>query len=57
MRLWRCRRRAARLGKAADDAAEAVDTRFGMSVVLTIVAPVTGEVSLVRSHSKMAVRS
>eukprot|EP00964_Phaeocystis_antarctica_P060449 scaffold36062_cov49-Phaeocystis_antarctica.AAC.1 len=31
--------------------------RFGMTVLLSSVAPVTGEVSLVRSHSDMAVRS
>ena len=31
--------------------------RFGTSVLLYSVAPVNGEVSLVRSHSVMAVRS
>ena len=31
--------------------------RFGTSVLLSSVAPVLGEVSLVRSHSEMAVRS
>ena len=31
--------------------------RFGTSVLLSSVAPVSGEVSLVRSHSVMAVRS
>jgi hypothetical protein len=30
---------------------------FGMSVLLSSLAPVAGEVSLVRSHSVMAVRS
>ena len=31
--------------------------RFGMTVLLSSVAPVNGEVSLVRSHSEMAARS
>ena len=31
--------------------------KFGMSVVLSSLAPVFGEVSLVRSHSVMALRS
>ena len=31
--------------------------RFGMSVLLSSLAPVFGEVSLVRSHSVMASRS
>ena len=31
--------------------------RFGMTVLLSSMAPVVGEVSLVRSHSEMAVRS
>ena len=31
--------------------------RFGKTVLLSSVAPVNGEVSLVRNHSKMAVRS
>ena len=31
--------------------------RFGMTVLFSRVAPVLGEVSLVRSHSEMAVRS
>ena len=31
--------------------------RFGMTFLLSSVAPVLGEVSLVRSHSEMAVRS
>ena len=31
--------------------------RFGKTVLLSSVAPVNGEVSLVRTHSKMAVRS
>ena len=31
--------------------------RFGITVLLSSVAPVNGEVSLVRSHSEMAARS